>query len=51
MIRGFVTENNILNKWDIASDVRFSIVTALRKNGIKIAVPVYMAIDEQVAKQ
>lgn len=51
MIRGFVTDNNILNKWDIASDVRFSIVSALRKNGIKIAVPVYMAIDEQAAKE
>ena len=47
MIRGFVTDNNILNKWDIASDVRFSIVAALRKQGIKIAVPVYVAIDEQ----
>lgn len=51
MIRGFVTDNNILNKWDIASDVRFSIVSALRKNGIKIAVPVYLALDEQVTKQ
>ena len=48
MIRGFVTDNNILNKWDIASDVRFSIVSALRKNGIKIAVPVYLAVDDQI---
>ncbi len=37
MIRGFLSSVNTLNMWDIASDIRFEIVEALQKDGIKLA--------------
>ena len=46
MIRGFLSNVNILNQWDIASDIRFAIVSALAKNGIKIAVPTRIILRE-----
>ena len=39
MIRGFLSSVNTLNMWDIASDIRFEIVEALQKDGIKLATP------------
>ena len=39
MVRGFLSSVNTLNKWDIASDIRFDLVQALHKNGIKLATP------------
>ena len=40
LIRGFVSSHYTLDMWDIASDVRIGIVSALRENNIEIAVPV-----------
>lgn len=45
MARGFLSSVNILKKWDIASDVRLSIVKALRENNIKLAVPVRIMLS------
>ena len=39
MVRGFLSSVNTLNKWDIASDIRFDIIQALQKEGIKLATP------------
>lgn len=39
MVRGFLSSVNTLNMWDIASDIRFEIVEALQKDGIKLATP------------
>lgn len=39
MLRGFISETNTLLKWDIASDIRFAIVAAFAKEGVKLAVP------------
>lgn len=47
MVRGFLTEKNILNKWDIASDIRFAIVKKLRVNNINFAFPMRHIIDER----
>ncbi|HJM68612.1 MAG TPA: mechanosensitive ion channel [Candidatus Babeliales bacterium] len=40
MIRAFLSSINILNQWDIASDIRFKILSELRKHNILIAYPV-----------
>lgn len=40
MVRGFLSSINVINQWDIASDLRFSIVKALFERGIQIASPV-----------
>ncbi len=47
LVRGFLTEKNILNKWDIASDIRFSVAKKLRENGINFAFPTRYIIDER----
>lgn len=47
MVRGFVTETNVLNKWDIASDIRFSILKALREHGIKLAIPTRLILSKE----
>ena len=47
LVRGFVTSKNILNKWDIASDMRFSIVKALREHDIKIAIPARAILERK----
>lgn len=39
LIRGFISSNYTLDQWDIASDLRISIVKELRKYGIEISVP------------
>lgn len=45
MVRGFVSSVYTLEIWNIASDVRISIVKKLRENNIEIAVPVRMVKD------
>ena len=40
MIRGFLSASNVLNQWDIRSDIRFAIAQEFKKNKIKFAVPV-----------
>lgn len=50
LVRGFITDKLILDKWDIASDVRFNIVKALREHGIKIAVPTRFIISAEKEK-
>lgn len=39
LIRGFISSNYTLDQWDIASDIRMSIVKELRKHGVEISVP------------
>lgn len=38
-VRGFLSSVNVLNQWDIASDIRFAIVEELKKNNIQLAYP------------
>ncbi len=45
LLRGFVSSNKTLEIWDIASNVRFSLVQALQKEGINIAVPTRLLIN------
>lgn len=45
MVRGFLSSINVLNQWDIASDVRLEIVEQLRKAGIYIAPPVRLTVN------
>ncbi len=45
MLRGFISETNTLMKWDIASDIRFALVTAFAKEGIKLAVPTRVIVS------
>ncbi len=40
MVRGFISSEMTLEQWNIASDVRLSIVKALHKNNIELAYPV-----------
>jgi len=40
MVRGYVSSSNVLNQWDICSDIRFAVTQAFKKHGIKLAVPV-----------
>lgn len=39
MVRGFISNTNILRKWDIASDVRFALVKTFRQHAIPFAMP------------
>ncbi len=45
MVRGFLSSNFTLEKHDIASDVRLSIVKTLRENNVEIAIPVRIMIS------
>ncbi len=40
MVRGFLSSVNVLNQWDIMSDIRLSIIKKLSENNIKTAYPV-----------
>lgn len=44
MVRGFLSSNHTLDMWDIASDVRITIVKRLREHGIDIAYPVRIVV-------
>ena len=45
MVRGFMSSINVLNQWDIASDIRLEIVEQLRKAGIIMAPPVRLMVN------
>lgn len=45
MVRGFLSSINVLNQWDIASDIRLEIVEQLRKAGIYIAPPLRLTLN------
>lgn len=47
MIRGYLSSSNVLNQWDIRSDIRFAIAQEFKKAKIKIAVPVRDVILEK----
>jgi len=47
LVRGFLGPDNVLNKWEISSEVRFAIVSLLRKHHIAIAEPIRRVIIEQ----
>ena len=40
MLRGFISSANVLNQWDMRSDIRYMIVQEFKKAGIKLAVPI-----------
>jgi small-conductance mechanosensitive channel/flagellar hook-basal body complex protein FliE len=44
MVRGFISSNLTMEKWEIASDVRLNIVKTLRQHNIELAVPVRIMI-------
>jgi small-conductance mechanosensitive channel len=48
-VRGFISDVNILRKWDIASDVRFGLTKIFKEHNIKIAVPTRVIINKQEA--
>jgi len=39
MVRGFISNINILRRWEIASNMRFALVAGLAKEGIELAIP------------
>lgn len=45
MIRGFLSSINVLNQWDIASDIRLEVVSQLRKAGVIMAPPVRLMMN------
>jgi len=49
LMRGFLSSHYTLDKWDIAGDIRLSLVKALRDNNIEIAVPVRMMLSTKTA--
>lgn len=51
LVRGFITDKYILDRWDIASAVRFEIVRVLREHGIRIAVPTRYIINPSEQSQ
>lgn len=50
LIRGFISSHYTLDMWDIAGDIRLSIVKALRDNNIEIAVPVRIIKTTTIAQ-
>ncbi len=45
LVRGYISSNHTLDMWDIASDIRFSIVKRLREHDIEIAYPVRIVVS------
>lgn len=50
LIRGFLSTINVLNQWDILSDIRLDIAERLRKAGIPIAVPMRLSVRSDEIK-
>ena len=50
LVRGSISSAYMLDQWDIASDIRFAVIKALREEGIEIAVPVRRIIDIHMNK-
>lgn len=40
MARGFLSSANVMNQWDITSDIRYTIVKKLQEAGIELAAPI-----------
>jgi len=40
MLRGFISSANVLNQWDMRSDIRYMIAQEFKNAGIKLAVPI-----------
>lgn len=53
MARGYLSSNYTLDMWDIASDVRLTIVSEFKKNSIEIALQTKILLDyaERIRKQ
>jgi len=51
LVRGYLSSSNVLNQWDIRSDIRFAIVQEFDKNKIKLAVPIRDVKLERITKQ
>lgn len=45
MVRGYFSSNYTLDMWDIASDVRLTIVKTLKEHNITIAIPVRIVVN------
>lgn len=50
LIRGFLSSINVLNQWDIVSDLRLEIVEELRKIGVPIAAPLRLMVNREDIK-
>ncbi|MGE0206353.1 MAG: mechanosensitive ion channel domain-containing protein [Candidatus Babeliales bacterium] len=46
MVRGFISNINILRQWDIASNIRFAIIATLRKHKISLAIPARVLLQD-----
>lgn len=51
MIRGFLSNKNVLNQWDIASNIRFAIADALVQHGIQIATSTRIVLHQDDRNQ
>ncbi len=49
MVRGFISSNLTMEKWEIASDVRLNLVKVLRENNIEMAIPMRIMISPEQA--
>ena len=47
MVRGYLSSFNVINQWQIASNVRFEIIKALKKQNISIASPIRNIVIQQ----
>ncbi|MGA9530450.1 MAG: hypothetical protein WBQ73_01000, partial [Candidatus Babeliales bacterium] len=50
LVRGFLSSNYTLDSWDIASDVRISIVQMLNERGMRLAVPTRILVHANQLK-
>ena len=50
MIRGFLSSNYTLEKWNIASDIRLQIVQTFAREGIKLALPIRVSVQKSVPR-
>ena len=46
LVRGFLSSSYTMEQWEIASDVRLSIIKILRENGIDVAMPVRIIVNK-----
>lgn len=46
MIRGFISSVYTLEKWEIASNIRLSIVKTFQEKGIKLALPIHVLVSK-----
>jgi len=46
MVRGFISSVYTLEKWEIASNIRLSIVKAFQEKSIKLALPIHVLVSK-----